>query len=152
MALLGLLLAPHEAAAQLDPLLYLKRTKPNVLVSVDTSVRMQLDTNGDYRDDNVYKYGDPILTWETGLGIVPGVNVDTRYRRKYVGLQYINSGGNRFSADHIEIVGDREATYGMFDEYTRMSIARRALIEAVNRNSNVARFGLLRTRQTTPAY
>ena len=31
-----------------------------------------------------------------------------------------------------------------------MSIARRALIEAVNKNSIVARFGLLRTRQSSP--
>ena len=44
----------RQAAAQLDPLLYLKRTKPTVLIAVETANRMQRDTDGNYRDDNVY--------------------------------------------------------------------------------------------------
>ena len=54
-ALAGVLMAPQQASAQLDPLIYLKRTKPTVLIAVDTANRMQRDTNGDYRDDNKYK-------------------------------------------------------------------------------------------------
>src|SRR5688572_5657695 len=153
-ALAGALVAPQTASAQLDPLLYLKRTKPTVLIAVDTSNRMQHDLNGDYRDDNVYRYADPPLAWEDALGIVPGVNVVSSYRRKYVGLINTDSSatGDKFSADHIEIVGDREPGYALFDEGTRISIARRSLIEAINRNSNVVRFGLLRTRQSSPRF
>src|SRR5262249_44892009 len=113
-------------------------------------------TNGDYRDDNVYKYADPILAWETALGIIPGTNVAApgTLRRKYVNLQFITSPtGDKYSADHIEIVGDRQnPDYGLFDQYTRISIARRALIEAIKRNSSVVRFGLLRMRQNVPTY
>jgi len=164
LALLGLMLLPQRAAAQLDPLLYIKRTnspsptatgKPNVLIAVDTANRMQRDLNGDYRDDNIYKYANPPLAWENALGIVSGVNVDTRYRRKYVGLLNTDTSatGDKFSADHIEIVGDRQGSlYSLFDYHTRISIARQGLIEAINRNSSVVRFGFLKMRQSSPAY
>jgi len=153
-ALAGAVLAPQQASAQLDPLLYLKRTKPTVLIAVDTANRMQRDVNGDYRDDNVYRYADPLLAWEAALGINPGVNVSSAYRRKYVGLANTDTSvsGDRFSADHIEIVGDRDPGYGLFDEGTRISIARRSLVEAINRNANVVRFGLLRMRQSSPRF
>jgi hypothetical protein len=146
--------AAPDAAAQLDPLIYLKRTKPNVLLAVDTSARMQRDTNNDYRDPNVYKkLGGASLWWEAALKI-SAANTLTTYRRKYVGLTHtdLSSLVNRFSADHIEIVGDLQAEYGSFDEHARLSIARRALLEAVARNSGVARFGLLKLRQNNPRY
>ena len=63
-----------------------------------------------------------------------------------------SSTGDRFAADHIEIVGDRDPTYNFFDEGTRIAIARRGLIEAVTRNASVVRFGLLRMRQSSPRY
>jgi hypothetical protein len=153
-ALAGALMAPQTASAQLDPLLYLKRTKPTVLIAVDTSNRMQRDTNGDYRDDNVYQVqGGTSQVWEDALGITPA-NTSTFYRRKYVGLINTDSSssGDRFAADHIEIVGDRDPNYSGFDRLTRISIARQSLTEAINRNSNVVRFGLLRMRQNSPAY
>jgi len=159
MALLGLLVSPREAAAQLDPLLYLKPKpggtasgdRPTVLVAVDAAMRMQRDANNDYRDPNQYKYADPLLTWEAALGINPGVNVSSRYRRKYVGLTEPSNSPHSFTTDHIEIVGDLPVpggeSFARFDEYTRISIARRGLIEAITRNFSVARFGLIRTRQ-----
>jgi hypothetical protein len=160
VALLGLLVSPRDAAAQLDPLLFLKRpfgttatttVKPNVLIAVDTASRMQRDSNGDYLDPNQYKYGDPILAWETALGIIPGVNTIDHYRRKYVGLTEPTIIPHGFTTDHIEIVGDRQGTpYSTFDEYTRLTIARRGLIEAVTRNTSVVRFSLIRTRQNNP--
>jgi PilC-like protein with beta-propeller domain len=164
VALLGLLVSPREAAAQLDPLLFLKRVnspstgspagKPNVLIMVDTNNRMQRDTNGDYLDDNVYlKTG---AAYEAALLNAAGQPLgvfDDRYRRKFVGLQYISSGGgDRFSADHIEIVRRTDATFNTFDDYTRMSIARRGVKEAITRNSSVVRFGLLKTRQNNPRF
>jgi hypothetical protein len=154
LAVTGALLVPHTAAAQLDPLLYLKRTKPTVLIAVDTGNRMQRDVNGDYLDDNVYvRLRGTATTWEDALGINDG-NTSSNYRRKYVGLFNTDSSisGDKFSADHIEIVGDRETAYATFDEGTRISIARRGLIEAINRNTGVVRFGLLRMRQSSPRY
>ena len=154
MAVTGALLVPHTAAAQLDPLLYLKRTKPTVLIAVDTGNRMQRDVSGDYLDDNVYvRLRGTATTWEDALGINDG-NTSSNYRRKFVGLFNTDTSisGDKFAADHIAIVGDREAGYATFDEGTRISIARRGLIEAINRNTGVVRFGLLRMRQSSPRY
>ena len=157
---MAVLLIPAHAHAQLDPLLYLKPRpggvasgdRPTVLLAVDTSVRMQRDTNGDYRDPNQYKYAPPNLIWEDALGINFGVNVNTRLRRKYVGLTEPSNSPHGFTTDHIEIVGDLQADYARFDDYTRISIARRALLEAITRNISAARFGLIRTRQSNPRY
>ena len=153
------LVLPQEAQAQLDPLLYLKPKvgavaagdRPTVLLAVDTAIRMQRDTNGDYRDTNQYKYADPPLVWETALGL-SSANTSSRYRRKYVGLTEPTNSPREFTTDHIEIVTDTQPEYSRFDEYTRMAIARRGLIEAVNLNKGVARFGLIRTRQNAPTY
>ena len=148
------LMTPDRASAQLDPLLYLKRTKPTVLIAVDTANRMQRDTSGDYRDDNRYKrLQGAAKVWEDALGITDS-NTTAEYRRKYVGLINTDSSssGDRFAADHIEIVGDRDPAYALFDEATRISIARRGLIEAITRNANVVRFGLLRMRQNSPRF
>ncbi len=151
---------PQEAQAQLDPLLYLKPKvgavaagdRPTVLIAVDTAIRMQRDTKGDYRDPNVYKYADPPTVWESALGI-SSVNTLQKYRRKYVGLTEPTNSPREFKTDHIEVVTDGQgAEYNQFDEYTRMAIARRGLIEAVNANKGVARFGLIRTRQNAPTY
>jgi hypothetical protein len=153
-ALVGAVMAPQEASAQLDPLIYLKRTRPTVLIAVDTGNRMQRDTNGDYRDDNIYiRQGGGSLIWEDALG-VSDFNTVQFYRRKYVGLINTDSSssGDKFAANHIEIVGDRDSAWSGFDKLTRMSIARTSLVEAITRNATVVRFGLLRTRQSSPRY
>jgi hypothetical protein len=157
---MAVLLLPEHAQAQLDPLLYLKPRpggvasgdRPTVLLAVDTSIRMQRDTNGDYRDPNQYKYAPPNLLWEDALGINSGVNVSTRLRRKYVTLTEPSNSPHGFTTDHIEIVGDLQADYARFDDYTRIAIARRGLLEAITRNISVARFGLIRTRQSNPRF
>jgi hypothetical protein len=154
IVLAGSLLVPHEAAAQLDPLLYLKRTKPTVLIAVETANRMQRDTDGNYRDDNVYvRLFGGATVWEDALGINDG-NTFQFYRRKFVGLINTDTSisGDKFATDHIEIVGDRQTGYGTFDQATRISIARNSLKEAINRNSGVVRFGLIRTRQSSPRF
>ena len=153
-ALAGAVMVPQEASAQLDPLIYLKRTRPTVLIAVETANRMQRDTNGDYRDDNVYiRQGGGSLTWEDALGINDS-NTTQFYRRKFVSLLNTDtsSSDDKFSVDHIEIVGDRDPGWSAFDRLTRMSIARTGLVEAITRNSGVVRFGLLRTRQSSPRY
>jgi hypothetical protein len=159
VGLLAALVLPQEAQAQLDPLLYLKPKvgavaagdRPTVLIAVDTAIRMQRDTNGDYRDPNLYKYADPPLVWETALGI-SSANTSSKYRRKYVGLTEPTNSPREFTTDHIEVVTDTQPEYSRFDEYTRIAIARRGLIEAVNANKGVARFGLIRTRQNAPTF
>lgn len=137
------------ASAQLDPLLFMKRTQPNVLLVVETSNRMQRDANNDYYDGNIYKMTGQL--WEPTLGVSP-FNTTTNFRRKYIGLVHTDpaAGGDKFAATRIAIVGDRQAGYATFEEATRLSIARRSLTEAVTRNRLVARFGLLRTRQINP--
>jgi hypothetical protein len=140
----------RDAAAQLDPLLFLKRTQPNVLLVVDTANRMQRDPNNDYRDARVYRTGTN-TTAETTLGVSV---LSTNYRRKYVGLQHTDpaaSSGDKFAVTHIEPVENTDGTdFTNFDEWTRLSIARRAMIAAITANQNVARFGLIKTRQLNP--
>jgi hypothetical protein len=154
-AFLGLVSVARDAGAQLDPLLYLKKNQPNILVSVDTGNRMQRDVYNDYLDANIYKrMGD---AWEPALGITDAntsaVGVG-RYRRKFIGLTHRDPGvdNDRFVAQEIAIVGDREAAYATFDARTRLSLARLALAEAVTRNTSVARFSLFRTRQSFPRF
>ena len=43
------------ALAQLDPLLFIKRVPPTVIIVVDTSLRMLEDGNGNFYDPNFYK-------------------------------------------------------------------------------------------------
>ena len=149
-------LAPRAAAAQIDPLLFIKNKQPNVIVMVDTAARMQRDVNGDFLDNNIYKrLGGADAVWETALGVddanTSAAGIGT-YRRKYVGLQHSNPSLSKFETDHIEIVGNLDAAYATFDERTKIAIARRSLIEAITRNTSVARFGLMRTRQQNPRY
>ena len=140
----------REASAQLDPLLFIKRTPPNVLLVVDTANRMQRDQNNDYRDANVYAVKG--ATYETTLGVPP---LSKAYRRKYVNLQNTDQSinGDKFAADDIKVFSDLSAgtDYTNFDEYTRLAVARRAMIAAITANQSVARFGLIKMRQSSPA-
>ncbi len=152
LAIIVVLCAPRQAAAQLDPLLFLKDKKPNVVFMVDTANRMQRDANNVYLDNNTYKKTGAV--YEPALGIT-ALNTLSFYRRMYMNLvntDPVTSGGDRFSADSIQIVGDQDAAYTAFDERTRIAIARRGLAEAVNLNTSVVRFGLMRTRQQNPQF
>ncbi|MGH9145765.1 MAG: hypothetical protein ACRD1Q_03585, partial [Vicinamibacterales bacterium] len=42
------------ASAQLDPLLIIKRTQPNVIIAVDLANRMMKDGDNNYYDPNTY--------------------------------------------------------------------------------------------------
>ena len=57
-ALLGILLSASTASAQLDPLLFLKRTPPTIIVVFDNSVRMLEDGNGNFYDPHFYVTSD----------------------------------------------------------------------------------------------
>lgn len=139
----------QPAFAQLDPLLFLKRNEPKVLLVVDVSNRMQRDAAEDYYDPFVYpKTG---AAWEATLGI-SDVNAAVSYRRKYVALQHLDTavGTDKFQAQTILSVGDRDGAFGRFEARTRLSIARAGLAKAVGDNREVVRFGLLKTRQANP--
>lgn len=145
------------ARAQVDPLLFMKPVKPNVLLVVDTANRMQRDAPTDpTQPKTTSSYYDPFVyprtgaVWEAQLG-VSTLTAVTAYRRKYVGLVNTNNGnGDKFSANTISTVGDLNAGYSMFSAPTRLAIARAALYQAVVENMNVARFGLIKTRQSSP--
>ena len=141
--------ASREAAAQLDPLLFLKRAQPNVLLLVETANRMQRDANNDYYDPNIYARRD--VPYEAPLGVT-SQNTNSQYRRKYVNLTHrdTSTSTDKFGADRIAVVGDRENDFGTFEAKTRLSVARVALKAAIEGNRDAVRFGLLRTRQSNP--
>src|SRR5687767_5258450 len=72
-----------SASAQLDPLLFLKRVPPTVIVVVDTSLRMLEDGSGNYYDPNTYTTSadGPVAS---ALGLNSATN--PTYRRIYRAL------------------------------------------------------------------
>jgi hypothetical protein len=145
---------PQAAEAQLDPLLFLKRSVPsvttpsyraNVLVAVDTASRMQYDAEGHYYDPADYARGN---LWDSVIGATTGV----RYRRVYESLAWNSSGGpQKFTTTRIATVTDASATaYANFYQKTRIGVAKTALAQVIAENNASARFGLLKTRQSNP--
>ena len=141
LALLGM---PHEAAAQLDPLLFLKKTKPNVIVAIDTSARMRLDADGTYYDPAEYSVQNQ--PWETAIGVT---NAMTRYRRKFSTWTEttVLPAARTYTSSTISVVGNNDAKYAHYAAKTRLALARAAVTQAINENALVARFGLVKTRQ-----
>jgi hypothetical protein len=139
------------AFAQLDPLLFMKTSKPNVLLVVDAANRMQRDANNDYYDQFIYlKTG---AAWEAPLGVTDA-NTNQKFRRKYVNLGHRDTSlyTDKFITDTISIVGDLQAGFATFDARTRMGVARAGLIRAIELNQTVARFGLIKMRQLNPTF
>jgi Neisseria PilC beta-propeller domain len=147
---------PQAAEAQLDPLLLLKRSLPNittpqyranVLVAVDVAPRMQYDADGNYYDPTEYARGN---MWDTALGVTAG-NTTARYRRIYQGLTWSAIAPQKFNATKISIVGDAVSTpYTYFYQKTRLGVAKTALDQVIRENTTSVRFGLLKMRQTNP--
>ncbi|MEW6320925.1 MAG: PilC/PilY family type IV pilus protein [Acidobacteriota bacterium] len=142
--------AAAPAAAQLDPLLFLRTTQHNVILAVDAANRMQRDANNDYYDQQLYPVTGAL--YEPVIGVTP-LTATTTYYRKYVGLAHLNpstSGGDKFRATRITTVGNLEAGHATFFEATRLALARRALVKAVTDNQRAVRFGLIKMRQSSP--
>src|SRR4026209_7854 len=72
------------ASAQLDPLLFIKRVPPTVIVVFDTSVRMLEDGSGNFYDPSFYRVADDAAV----MSAFPSINVGTTktYRRVYRNL------------------------------------------------------------------
>jgi hypothetical protein len=159
LMLAAILARPAAVSAQLDPLLMIKKgtpatpVKPNIIFAVDSASRMQNDGDEIYYDPNDYvRLGSPlsILDWEATIGVDAPTS---RYRRKYFNLLQVSGGSDKMTADRIETVGDDEGTaFTNFFAKTRLHVARTALVKALTDNSSVARFGLIRMRQTQPEW
>jgi hypothetical protein len=150
----------------------MKVEKPNVVFVVDTAARMQRGASpttdfsnptttratSDYYDTHVYPRTN--VAWETSLGVTPAM---ATYRRRYKNLNQTSGNGDRYTTTSIEIVGSNEIvvpatqagavplSYSRFDAATRLAVARAAMYQAVTENKNVARFGMVKTRQRSPA-
>ncbi len=154
--------AAAPASAQVDPLLFLKTAPPNVILVVDTAHRMQRSapTNpatlatsqatSNYYDPFIYTKNVLNPIWQTSIGVTDA-NTIQFYRRRYNNLEYAGP-GDKFMGSTIQTVGDRTPQlYNLFEAQTRLSVARAALYQAVDENKTVARFSLVKMRQTTPA-
>jgi outer membrane protein assembly factor BamB len=142
----ALFLGPPEAFAQLDPLLFLQRNQPNVIIAVDVANRMQYDANGNYF--SAYDYPRTGAAWETVLGVSPGA---ATYRRMYQMLvRQPPLSSDMYTAELIQTLGSNSPLYSAFWSRTRLAVARAGLMAAVQDNARVARFGLLKMRQLNP--
>ena len=156
--------AAAPVSAQVDPLLFLKTAPPNVVLVVDTANRMQrgAPTNpatvatsvatSHYYDPFIYTKNAAMPAWQTSIGVTDA-NTAANYRRRYNNLEYANLAVvDKFTASTIQTAGDRTGQlYSLFEAQTRLSVARAALYQAVDENKTVARFSLVKMRQTTPA-
>ena len=150
-----------NASAQLDPLLFIKRVPPTVIVVVDTSLRMLDDGKG-----NVY---DPFFySTTTDPAVMPAFpNIDPAttktYRRVYNNLQYDAMIGGRYTADSISAVAavwdpanaltSNSPVDTAFLDPTRYAITKQAIDAAVSENaSSNFRWGLLKLRQRGPQW
>ena len=145
----ALVCGPADAYAQLDPLLFLQRNKPNIIIAVDVASRMERDADEAYYD--VYNYPRTGASWEAVIGVSPFTSTSL-YRRRYPGLVHTDAslGGDRFAATAVWGVGDLSSSYNSFWARTRLGVARAGLLAAVQANTSVARFGILKMRQSNP--
>lgn len=140
------------ASAQLDPLLFLKRVPPTVIVVVDTSLRMLEDGSGNYYDPNTYTTtADPAVA----LALNVSSTTDASYRRIYRALQYESTqdSNSKFETVDIVAVGSSASAYSTFWDSTRLEIARSGIDRVVSDNAGSNfRWGLIKLRQSSPAW
>jgi hypothetical protein len=149
VAAAGLLtLIASAAEAQVDPLIALKRLPPNIVVVLDTSLPMLKDGNGDYYDVKTYNRADD-TTAATALGVTA-----PQYRRIYRGLQFESTqdANTKYVATDIQAVPSTASTYASFWSATRFETAKSGLLQAVNENPSLVRWGLLKLRQANEAW
>lgn len=149
LALVGLVLCPDRALAQLDPLLFVKRVPPTVIVALDTSFRMLDDGSGNYYDPYSYPVaGDPLAAT---LGVPATAST---YRRLYRGLQFTatQDASNKYTATTIAGIPSTSAFYPNFYASTRLEMAKRAIRQAVEEQPIGPRWGLVKLRQNNPAW
>lgn len=159
MACAAVLWWSATASAQLDPLLFLKRVPPTVILVVDTSLEMLEDGNGNFYDPGFWPTTDPFV-----MGAFSNINTGTTktYRRILKGFSYTTS-PDRYSATTIQAVAavwdpanaltSNSAVDKAFLDPTRYAIAKAGIAQAVGENANTtSRWGLIRLRQKNPRW
>lgn len=115
---------------------------PNVILAMDTSLRMGYDYAGNYYDLRVWdKNTDAVAA--TDLGVAAGARY---YRRKFVGLTRTLIGGAKYNAVSIEAIDELEPDYPTFFDISRLGMARDGFAQVVDENQAIVRFGLVRSR------
>lgn len=154
-----LALGSATAFAQLDPLLFVKRIPPTIILAVDTSLRMLEDGNGSFYDPVFYKtLDDPAVA--TALGVTSAT-----YRRKYLNLRYESVVDASTKFETQDIVGvpqvwdpsnpltSNAPSDVAFLAPTRLEIAKAGIKQAVQENGTWPyRWGLVKLRQSSPAW
>ena len=152
LGVIAVLLWSTTAFAQLDPLLFLKRVPPTVIIVVDTSLQMLEDGNGNFHDPGTYSTtADPAV-----MGAFSNINPSTTawYRRVFRGMTYDTSPGkyvaNTIVASPATGLASADAS---FMDPTRWAIMRQGIAAAVSENAGSAfRWGLIRLRQRSPSW
>jgi hypothetical protein len=146
------------ASAQLDPLLFLRRVPPTVIIVVDTSLRMLEDGNGNFYDPAFYSTtADPAVM--LGFSNINVVTTKT-YRRVFQNLTYTAAGYQADKINAVAAVWDPAApltsnspTDLAFLDPTRYNIMRQGIAAAVSENvASTMRWGVIRLRQSSPAW
>ncbi|HXG71167.1 MAG TPA: hypothetical protein VNJ04_11240, partial [Gemmatimonadaceae bacterium] len=139
-------------AAQLDPLLFVKRVPPTVIIVLDTGLRMLEDGDGFYYDPVTYTTANdtPVAT---ALGVT---TLSLTYRRRYKSLTYENvqDASTKFEATDILATPSLPSTsYAAFYRATRLEMAKSAIDTAVSENAGAQyRWGLIKLRQNDPKW
>lgn len=136
--------------AQLDPLLFIKRVPPTIIIAIDTSIRMLEDGNGFYYDPHTYTVAD-----DQPVANALSVGSATTYRRKFQTLQYENTqdASTKFEANDIIAVPQSASDYATFWDKTRFEMAKKGIAKAVGENAGSAsRWGLVKLRQDNEAW
>ena len=141
-----------SASAQLDPLLFVKRVPPTVIIVFDTSVRMLEDGSGNYHDPNTYS-----VAADLPVSLALGLNAlgASSYRRKFKALDFENvqDSATKFEALDLVAVPNNTVEYNTFYNNTRLEIAKSGINLAVSANAgSLFRWGLIKLRQTSPAW
>lgn len=148
------------AFAQLDPLLFIKRVPPTVIVVFDTSMRMLEDGNGTLYDPNFYVVSSDAAV----MPAFPNINTATTktYRRAYRNLVSVAAPGkytaNIIAAtpavwDPANALTSNNAVDQAFLSTTRYNIAKQGLAAAIDENSSSTfRWGLIKLRQSAPTW
>ena len=152
IALATTLVPATPAFAQLDPLLFVKRLPPNVIVVVDTSLPMLEDGEGNFYDPNTYLVADdPQVAREMGAD----VSAARHYRRIYDGLrmEWPVTPNRKYTASTITAVDETTGGYASFWNPTRLEIAKAGITQAVHDNRGIGdRWALVGLRQRNPRW
>ncbi len=161
LAILVALWSSSTAFAQLDPLLFIKRVPPTIVVVMDTSVRMLEDGSGNFYDPNNYVVADDAAVMPSFSNI--NTATTKSYRRTYRNLQYATAPG-KYTSDLItataavwdaasSLTSNTAAADKAFLDPTRYNIAKQGLSAAVSENSSSTfRWGLVKLRQSGQAW